>query len=169
MNTADEGGFTDRNRLPFLREAALVAMESMCRNATSTFLEFPSWVLVIHTVTNLVKCHQHRSSEGKGIIWADTQINSVALTAAQTVPVVYIGNCWLHLSCLCSALQGVWAGVGHVLDEVHRSMHPTRPRGLLALRRLQSGALAVILFGWRDALVQIPSPIHRLLESTVNS
>jgi len=41
-------GFTDRNKFPFLREAALVAMESMCRNASSTFLEFPLWVLVIH-------------------------------------------------------------------------------------------------------------------------
>jgi len=39
----------------------------------------------------------------------------------------------------CNAAHGVLVGVGHVLDEMHRSMSSTRPRGLLALVRLQPG------------------------------
>jgi len=39
----------------------------------------------------------------------------------------------------CKAVQGEPVGVGHVLDEMHRSMSSTRPRGLLAFVRSQPG------------------------------
>jgi hypothetical protein len=38
------------------REAALVARESICRNASSTFLELPSKELFICRLTDFVEC-----------------------------------------------------------------------------------------------------------------
>jgi len=121
---------TNAERCFFLREVALVAMESMCRNASSTFLEFPSgfW----YTTDGSFGLSQYRSSAVKGVIGAVTNIFCVSLTAVRLFATSTVATCW------CVTMQGWFVSVGHVFDQVHLSMSSTRPRGLLALMRLKS-------------------------------